>query len=161
MFLGPFEQGGDYRDQGISGPHSFLARVWQSVLDAQEGAPDPLVERKLHQTIRQGTEQIAGLHYNTAIDAPMEELYHRLGHNDGLFGSARWPVFDDAKAAVDTVEVAVQVNGKLRARLVIGVGAPENTVRARALELENVARHVDSKTIRKVIFVPDKLLNLV
>src|SRR4030095_7167400 len=74
MFLGPFEQGGDYRDQGISGPHSFLARVWQSVLDAQEGAPDPLVERKLHQTIRQVTEQIAGLHYNTAIAALMEYL---------------------------------------------------------------------------------------
>jgi leucyl-tRNA synthetase len=194
MFLGPFEQGGDYRDQGISGPHSFLARVWQSVLDAQEGAPDPLVERKLHQTIRQVTEQIAGLHYNTAIAALMEylnvvraggrtprraevepvvvllapfaphiaeELYQRLGHNDGLFGSAQWPAFDDAKAAVDTVEIAVQVNGKLRARLVVGVGAPENTVRERALELENVARHVGSKTIRKVIFVPNKLLNLV
>ena len=194
MFLGPFEQGGDYRDQGISGPHSFLARVWQSVLDAQDGAPDPLVERKLHQTIRQVTEQIAGLHYNTAIAALMEylnvvraggrtprraevepvvvllapfaphiaeELYQRFGHNDGLFDSARWPAFDDAKAAVDNVEVAVQVNGKLRARLVVGVGATENTVRERALELENVARHVDSKTIRKVIFVPDKLLNLV
>ena len=34
MFLGPFEQGGDYRDQGIAGPHGFLARIWQSVLDA-------------------------------------------------------------------------------------------------------------------------------
>ena len=58
MFLGPFEQGGDYRDQGIVGPHGFLARLWQSVLDAQGGAPDEGVEKKLHKTIQQVTEQI-------------------------------------------------------------------------------------------------------
>jgi leucyl-tRNA synthetase len=194
MFLGPFEQGGDYRDQGISGPHGFLARVWQSVLEAQDGTVDPLVERKMHQTIQQVTQQIADLHYNTAIAALMEylnvvraagrtprraeleplvlllapfaphvaeELYQRLGHNDGLFDSARWPQFDPAKTVEDTVEVAVQVNGKLRARLVVGVGADEATVRAQALQLDNVARHVEAKTIRKVIFVPGKLLNLV
>ena len=74
MFLGPFEQGGDYRDQGIVGPHGFLSRLWQSVLEAQDGAPDPIVERKLHQTIRQVTEQIPNLGYNTSIAAMMEYL---------------------------------------------------------------------------------------
>ena len=52
-----------------------------------------------------------------------EELYQRLGHNGGLFDSARWPEFDAAKAAENSVEIAVQVNGKLRARLVVAVGA--------------------------------------
>ena len=74
MFLGPFEQGGDYRDQGIVGPHGFLARLWQSVLEAQDGAPDANVEKKLHQTIRQVTEQIPNLGYNTSIAAMMEYL---------------------------------------------------------------------------------------
>ena len=194
MFLGPFEQGGDYRDQGIAGPHSFLARIWQSVLDASDGAPDPLVERKLHQTIRQVTDQIANLQYNTAIAALMEylnvvraagrtprrteveplvvmlapfaphvaeELYQRLGHNDGLFDAGHWPTFNPAKTVEDSVEIAVQVNGKLRARLVVAVDADEATVRGEALRAENVARHVEGKTVRKVIYVAGKLLNVV
>jgi len=90
-----------------------------------------------------------------------EELYQRLGHNDGLFDAARWPTFDDAKAAEDSVEIAVQVNGKLRARLVVGIDADEATVKAEAVKLENVARHVDGKTVRKQIYVAGKLLNLV
>ena len=90
-----------------------------------------------------------------------EELYLRLGHNDGLFDAARWPSFDVAKTAEDSVEIAVQVNGKLRARLVVGVDADEATVKAAALQLDNVARHVEGKAIRKQIYVPGKLLNVV
>ncbi len=194
MFLGPFEQGGDYRDQGIQGPHGFLTRLWQSVLDANDVAPDPVVERKLHQTIRQVTEQIPNLQYNTAIAAMMEylnvvraggrtprraevaplvlmiapfaphvaeELYQRLGHNESLFASARWPVFDEAKAADALLDVGVQVNGKLRARVQVAADADEAAVRAAALANDNVSRFVDGKTIRKAIYVPGKLLNLV
>ncbi len=194
MFLGPFEQGGDYRDSGIVGPHSFLARVWQSVLDAQDGEPAPHVEKKLHQTIRQVTEHVERLQYNTAIAAMMEylnvvraggrtaqraeveplvlllapfaphiaeELYQRLGHNEGVFDSGRWPTFDPAKAAEDSVEIAIQVNGKLRARLVVSVTADEATVTAAALGNANVDRHVAGKTVRKRIYVEHKLLNLV
>ena len=194
MFLGPFEQGGDYRDQGIAGPHGFLARIWQSVLEAQDGAPDATVEKKLHQTIRQITQQVANLQYNTAIAALMEylnvvraggrtarraeveplvimlapfaphiaeELYERLGHSEGLFGSAAWPAFDEAKAAENSVEIAVQVNGKVRARLVVAIDADEATVKAEAVKLENVTRHTEGKTVRKQIYVPGKLLNLV
>jgi leucyl-tRNA synthetase len=90
-----------------------------------------------------------------------EELYQRLGHKDGLFGAAAWPEFDEAKAAENSVEIAVQVNGKLRARLVVGVDADEATVKAEAIALENVARHIEGKTVRKQIYVPGKLLNLV
>jgi leucyl-tRNA synthetase len=194
MFLGPFEQGGDYRDQGITGPHGFLNRLWQSVLEAGDGQPAPDVETKLHRTIAQVTQQIAELSYNTAIAALMEylnavraggrtpqrteleplvillapfaphiaeELYQRLGHNDGLFGAARWPSFDPAKTLARTVEIAIQVNGKLRGRLPVDVGASEADVRAQALALDNVARHVADRPIAKAIFVPDKLLNLV
>ena len=194
MFMGPFEQGGDYRDEGIQGPQGFLSRLWQSTLRATDGAPDPEVERKLHQTIRQVTQQVPELQYNTAIAAMMEylnivraggrtprkhevepllvlvapfaphiaeELYQRLGHNSGLFDTARWPDFDPEKAAEDTVEIAVQVNGKLRGRVTVATGAPEAAVEAAARANDNVERHLGGKQIRKVIYVPGKLLNLV
>ncbi len=74
MFLGPFEEGGDYRPEGIQGPFGFLHRLWDTVLSAGDGAPDPAVERKLHKTIAQVTAEIAGLQYNTAIAAMMEYL---------------------------------------------------------------------------------------
>jgi len=74
MFLGPFEEGGDYRPEGIQGPFGFLHRLWDTVLSAKEGQPDSEVERKLHQTIRQATDQIPKLQYNTAIAALMEYL---------------------------------------------------------------------------------------
>ncbi len=74
MFMGPFEEGGDYRAEGIQGPYGFLHRLWDSVLTAEDGESDPDVERKVHQTIRQVTEQIPALAYNTAIAAVMECL---------------------------------------------------------------------------------------
>jgi leucyl-tRNA synthetase len=73
MFLGPFEEGGDFRDAGISGVKRFLDRLWISVRDAHvRGEPDGDVMRKLHQTIRKVGQDIAKLSYNTAIAAMME-----------------------------------------------------------------------------------------
>ncbi|MDB4888015.1 MAG: leuS, partial [Gemmatimonadetes bacterium] len=75
MFLGPFEEGGDFRDKGISGVRRFLDRLWKSVHEADRGAQgDADVERKLHQTIRKVGEDIARLSYNTAIAAMMEYM---------------------------------------------------------------------------------------
>jgi leucyl-tRNA synthetase len=73
MFLGPYEEGGDFRDAGISGVKRFLDRLWASVRDAtREGEADRAVLRKLHQTIRKCGQDIATLGYNTAIAAMME-----------------------------------------------------------------------------------------
>jgi leucyl-tRNA synthetase len=75
MFLGPYEEGGDFRDKGISGVKRFLDRLWKSVHDAERGAAaDTEVQRKLHQTIRKVGEDIARLSYNTAIAAMMEYM---------------------------------------------------------------------------------------
>ena len=75
MFLGPFEEGGDFRDKGISGVKRFLDRLWRSVQDAERGRPaDPDVQRKLHQTIRKVGEDIPRLSYNTAVAAMMEYM---------------------------------------------------------------------------------------
>jgi len=73
MFLGPYEEGGDYRDSGITGVRRFLDRIWGSVHECtSDGAPETAVLRKLHATIRKVSEDIPALGYNTAIAAMME-----------------------------------------------------------------------------------------
>ena len=73
MFLGPYEEGGDYRDSGITGVRRFLDRIWTSVHESvATGTVDATVIRKLHATIRKVTEDIPALGYNTAVAAMME-----------------------------------------------------------------------------------------
>ncbi len=89
-----------------------------------------------------------------------EELWHRLGHPESL-AHHDWPVYDPALTVEDTVTVAIQVNGKLRGTVMLPLGADEDTARAAALAEASVRRHLDGGVIRKVIYVPNKLLNLV
>ncbi len=89
-----------------------------------------------------------------------EELWERLGHPESL-AYAPWPQYDPALLERTTVTVVVQVNGRLRAQLELPAGSPQEHVQARALEDPNVRRHIDGRSIRRVIFVPDRLLNLV
>jgi leucyl-tRNA synthetase len=75
MFIGPFEEGGDFRDGGINGVKRFYDRLWASVHESvTDGAPDDAVMRKLHQTIAKITEDIPRLSYNTAVAAMMEYM---------------------------------------------------------------------------------------
>jgi len=204
MFLGPYEEGGDYQDEGIQGPHGFLHRLYDTVttavdLENHEGsrnpaAADPDVERKLHQTIRQLTRQIPELGYNTSIAAMMEylnvvraggrtaqrseveplvvmiapfaphmaeELWERLGHEDSIFDGANWPLYDETKTRETSVKLAVQVNGKLRATVEGPTGMDQDAAEAAARSDENVARYLDGATLKRVIYVPNRLLNFV
>jgi leucyl-tRNA synthetase len=78
MFLGPFEEGGDFRDASISGVKRFLDRLWASAISAIDApissSADPDVMRKLHQTIRKVGDDIPRLSYNTAVAAMMEYM---------------------------------------------------------------------------------------
>ena len=75
MFLGPYEEGGDFRDQSIAGVRRFLDRLWASTVDARRsGASEEAVIRKLHQTIKKVGDDIPRLQYNTAIAAMMEYI---------------------------------------------------------------------------------------
>ena len=89
-----------------------------------------------------------------------EELWQRLGHAESL-AYAPWPAFDPALCVEDSVTIAVQVNGKLRATLELPRGGDQAAVQAAASADERVARYLDGVSVRKVIFVKDKLLNLV
>ncbi len=89
-----------------------------------------------------------------------EELWHRLGHAQSL-AYEPWPSYDPALMVEDTITVAVQVNGKLRATLDLPRGADQEAARTAALADERIRRYVNGAQLRKVIYVPDKLLNLV
>jgi leucyl-tRNA synthetase len=90
MFLGPYEEGGDFRDQSVTGVRSFLNRLWATAVSAaSDGAPDPMVMRKLHQTIQKVTTDVPVLAYNTAIAAMMEYMNavrsgERTAHRDEI-----------------------------------------------------------------------------
>jgi leucyl-tRNA synthetase len=89
-----------------------------------------------------------------------DELWEGLGH-DGLLLRVPWPRFDNELAAADELELPVQVNGKLRARIRVAVDAGEEEILARAQAEEKVVQHLAGKQIVKVVFVPQKLINIV
>jgi leucyl-tRNA synthetase len=194
MFIGPYQEGGDFREAGITGPYNFLNRLWDTVLSAEDRPIDPSVEQKLHATIQKCTEDLQALSFNTAIAAMMEylnvvrtggrvpetaaiaplvtlvapfaphlaeELWSRAGGTESIFTSSRWPDFDPEKAVADEVEFVVQVNGKLRARMPMRRGSTENEARSSALADANVQKFIDGLSVRKTVFVPDRLINLV
>ncbi len=194
MFLGPFQEGGDFRDSGIVGQRRFLEKVWALVHEAAgakvEGAPE--LQQKIHRTIRKVTADTEALQYNTAIAAMMEyvnalretgdgtretleplivmlapyaphiaeELWEVTGHKTSVF-EAKWPSYDERLASAGDVEIAVQVNGKLRSRLTVPRGMAEKDVLARVLADEAVKKFVDGQKVKKVIYVQDRLVNLV
>ena len=193
MFLGPYEEGGDFRDEGIAGVRRFLDGVWRLVRERDDAASaaDALL-RATHRAIKKVQEDLEGLRYNTAIAALMsllndirrlgppdrwvietllimiapfaphiaEELWEALGHPTSIF-AARWPAFDPALTLEDVVTIPVQVNGKVRGRVVVARDAGDETVIAAALADAAVQAHVDGKPIRRRVVVPGRLVNLV
>jgi leucyl-tRNA synthetase len=89
-----------------------------------------------------------------------EELWERRGHLGTLLESS-WPEWDDARLTRDRVTLVVQVDGKLRDRLEIDAGAPENQVREAALASAAVQRHLAGTEVARAIHVPDRLINFV
>jgi leucyl-tRNA synthetase len=89
-----------------------------------------------------------------------EELWRRLGHAESL-AYAPWPAWDPHRVVDEGVTIAVQVNGRLRATLELPRDVAEPEVRQAALADERILRHLEGNAVRKVIFVPNKLLNLV
>lgn len=89
-----------------------------------------------------------------------EELWHLIGHQDSIHLQA-WPAYDPAALVQDEVEIAVQINGKMRAKLKVAAKAENTEVEQLVLSHPRVKPHLDGKTVRKVIVVPGKLVNIV
>ena len=193
MFIGPYEEGGDFRDASVSGVKRFLDRLWASALESRtDGTPDESVMRKLHQTIKKVGDDIPRLSYNTAIAAMMEymnvlragerrphraeveplvrivspfaphiaeELWERFGHRQGVFDSG-WPEYDAARIEEDTIDLVVQVNGKVRGKVRVRRDISQDAALTAAMAEPNIAKFIAGPP-KKVVFVPGRLLNVV
>ncbi|MCB2155187.1 leucine--tRNA ligase [bacterium] len=196
MFLGPYTQGGDFRDKDIMGIRRFLNRLHGWYFDEKPAAGEMPKESavKLHQTIKKVTEDFENLSYNTAIAALMElhntlrtggavdsfaqtalctmlapfaphlaeEIWHEALGNEGSVFQAEWPTYDEALTVADTVEIAVQVNGKVRDRIMVPAGASKDEMEKAAVATEAVQKPTETGAeIRKVIVVPGRLVNVI
>ena len=197
MFMGPLDQVKPWQTSGCEGVYRFLGRVWRLFVDQHTGDIKPFSEprkdvtKALHLAIKESTEGIAALKFNTPVSRMMElvntaggelptreeaeafililspyaphlaeELWSRLGHTDTL-AEAAWPEFDPSALVEDTLEIAVQVMGKLRGTITISQDDDKDSVLAQAKANPNVARHLEGKRIIKEIFVPGRLVNFV
>jgi leucyl-tRNA synthetase len=89
-----------------------------------------------------------------------EELWERLGHK-GTLAYESWPTYDESLTIEDEVEIVIQINGKMREKIVVPVQTSKEDLEKLALSLERIQDQISEKTIRKVIAVPDKLVNIV
>ena len=89
-----------------------------------------------------------------------EELWEMLGHNDTIAFES-WPSYDNSKIIEDEKEIAVQVNGKVRATINVSVNEDEESMKEKALKCDNVIKHIDGKEVVKVIVIKGKIVNIV
>ncbi|MFD4703298.1 leucine--tRNA ligase [Gottfriedia sp. NPDC058432] len=89
-----------------------------------------------------------------------EELWSKLGHSDSI-SYATWPAYDEAKLVEDEIEIVVQINGKVKAKLLVAKDASREQMEQIALSDDAVKEQVEGKTVRKIIAVPGKLVNIV
>ncbi|WP_409276323.1 leucine--tRNA ligase [Neobacillus sp. SCS-31] len=156
----------------------------------REGAKAENLERVYHQTVKKVTEDYEGLRFNVAISQLMvfineayksdvlpkeymegfvkllspvaphvcEELWEKLGHTDTV-SYGPWPTFDETKLVEDEVEIVVQINGKMKKKLMVPSDATREVMEE--LAMKEISAELEGKTVRKVIAVPGKLVNVV
>lgn len=155
------------------------------------GSTDPAIEKLLHRTIAKVGDDIDRVSLNTAIAAMIEfvnlalkpgltrdqmdrfvrvlapfaphiaeEIWHKLGHETSV-AHADWPGYEESMLVDDEVEIAIQVLGKVKAKLSVPTGASEDELKELALKNETIAGLIEGKTVRKVVVVPGRLVNIV
>ena len=199
MFMGPLDASIAWNENGLEGSRKFLDRVWRLIVDEEGKMRDRIttindgrLTKVYHQTVKKVTEDMANLHFNTAISqlmvfvneankvdalpyeyvegfvqllAPIaphigEELWQIVGNEESLT-YVPWPTYDEAALVEDEVEVVFQVNGKLRGKQNVARGLIKEELEQIAMNHEAVKEFIEGKTVRKVIAVPDKLVNIV
>lgn len=89
-----------------------------------------------------------------------EELWNMIGHTEGVH-SVRWPKYDKKALVKDEVEVVIQINGKLRDKIMVSSGISKEELQKNALESEKIKEFIKGKSVKKVIAIPNKLVNIV
>ncbi|MBU0646255.1 leucine--tRNA ligase [Patescibacteria group bacterium] len=191
MFMGPLEDAKPWNTEGAVGVRRFLDKIWNAkdkIHGADEAGLKKLLHKTIKkvtadiQDLKFNTAVSALMIMANAMQnaamvssgiyekylillAPFaphlaEELWEQTGHKESIFNQA-WPKHDEALAKDDLVQVAVQVNGKVRGTMEISPDLSESDARARAEAVENVAKHLEGKKIVKVIYIPGRMVNLV
>ncbi|MPZ15527.1 MAG: leucine--tRNA ligase [Chloroflexi bacterium] len=204
MFIAPWDSGGPWSPQGISGVEAFLHRVWGLVLDGvagnapnDHGSADERIVRLMHKMSKGVTEDIERFRFNTMLAKLMEatnslvrlrgqaskriwreaserlvlllapsaphlteELWHRLGHQQSVHLQS-WPGYDEALIAEPMITLVIQVNSRVRDKLEVPADISEEGARRLAQESPRVQAHLDGATVRQVVYVPGRLVNIV
>jgi leucyl-tRNA synthetase len=189
--MGPYtDQTMPWDSNGLTGITRFLKRA-RALLERETGNRKPetsgSLDRALHAATKKVGEDIAVMHYNTAVSSMMillntlessdasltkaqrERFLSLLAPMAPLFAQelwsgvheAGWPAYDATLLTSDTVELPVQVNGKLRATITLAVDAGEVEAVFAARQNANVAKYLEGAAIRKTVYLNGKLLNLV
>jgi leucyl-tRNA synthetase len=185
LFSAPWGQGGDFADDAIGGIERFFTRVWKLVTGGAHAVDEP---GAVDAAIRRATDAIEKLRFNVALSACMEltnhlvpgegdgadvlvrllaplaphlaeELWSRIGGR-GSVHVAAWPE-PEAEAVAHEVELVVQVDGRVRDRVLVAAGLDEGAARQAAAERPKVRTALGERPVRRVVHVPDKLVNLV
>ena len=190
MFIGDYQQDAAWNIDSLRGCKRFLDRIFKlkdSITDSMEYTNEVLVNK----TIKKVENDILTLKFNTAISALMimvneyekqdkvskgdykvlltllnpfaphitEELNEAIGEKPICESS--WPVYDESKIVEDEIEIGVQVNGKVRGTITINKDEDEEVVKQKALEVDNVKKHIDGKEVVKIIVIKGKIVNIV
>jgi leucyl-tRNA synthetase len=149
----------DLEDFGFNRAVAKIRALTNAVADALAAFGGDLSAPGRAWALREGLEAAVRL-MNPMVPHLAEALWQDLGHDVGLT-EMDWPVADPALLQQDTVTIAVQVNGKLRGTLDLPRGVEKDEAEKAALALPAVTRATDGKTLRKVIVVPDRVINVV
>ncbi|MBU6500732.1 MAG: class I tRNA ligase family protein [Patescibacteria group bacterium] len=189
MFLAPFDQGGDFRDAGILGIERFLNRTWKLYeSEGKKNKTSPAFHRAvkkvtedieslhyntaisalmilLNEFEKEGIapEEKVGFVKLLAPFAPhmAEEIWREvLGHKTSIH-KEMWPEYDEKLIKEESFTLVIQINGKVRASVEVPIDISENRAKETALGNERVCALLDGKELKKVIYVPKKLINIV
>ncbi|MBE6935914.1 MAG: leucine--tRNA ligase [Ruminococcaceae bacterium] len=191
MFIGDFEKTAPWSTTAIKGCRRFLDRVWALYDNVEAGDEYDKNLHLMHETIKKVTDDIENMKFNTAIAAMMalvnefyekgcnraeyqtlvqmlnpfaphmtEELWEMLGHSDMLVYEP-WPQYDEAKMVRDTVEMPVQINGRVKCTIEMARDIDKDAALEIALAEPRIAQAVEGKTVVKKIVVPGKIINIV
>lgn len=187
MFMGPFTQGGDWSDSGITGVARFVDRFYRMMqVDGDGDGMDALV----HKTVARVSDAMQAMNFNVAVAALMEltnaalksglneeqrdivarliaplaphlaeEVWEQLGNEWSVF-TAEWPVADESLLVEDTATYAVQVNGKLRGTVELAADISKEDALEAARGLANVQKFLTGNVVKE-IFVPGKIIGFV
>jgi leucyl-tRNA synthetase len=196
LFIGPWDEGGDFSDAGVAGIERFVQRTWRLVTEPH--VPGPGVDlRPLERAVAGIGADLEEMSFNTAIALLMqlvrwareeranmsseewarvsnvvvrllapfaphlaEELWSSIGGEYSVHHQP-WPAHDPDALVTDHVVLVIQVDGKTRDRIQVPPGIGRDLALEQAMHRENVRRHLPDGKPRKVVFVPDRLINLV